>query len=189
MQQRAIDTRNALLDAALDCLIERGYSETTTIETARRAGVSRGAQQHHFPTKAELLSAAVGRLLERRAEEYRKAFADLPPGTVPVHEAIDLLWSMISGPTFTIWAELWMASRTDPELARVMLDVDRQFMAEARQIFLESFPGEANTFGLEFAIALMDGLAFQRLVDRDDQAPVDDFLNVLKMLATQSEEM
>ncbi|HWE54017.1 MAG TPA: helix-turn-helix domain-containing protein [Acidimicrobiales bacterium] len=52
MQQRAIETRDALLDAALDCLIERGYAETTTIETARQAGVSRGAQQHHFPTKA-----------------------------------------------------------------------------------------------------------------------------------------
>lgn len=188
MQQRAVGTRNALLDAALDCLIERGYAETTTIETARRAGVSRGAQQYHFPTKAELMAAAVGRLLERRAEEYRKAFADLPPGSVPVHEAIDLLWSMMSGPTFTIWAELWMASRTDPELARVMLGVDRQFIAEARQIFLESFPEQDNTFGLEFAIALMDGLAFQRLVGRDDQTPVNDFLNVLKMLATQPEE-
>ena len=188
MQQRAVETRNALLDAALDCLIERGYAATTTIETARRAGVSRGAQQHHFPTKAELMAAAVGRLLERRADEYRKAFADVPPGSVPVHEAIDLLWSMMSGPTFTIWAELWMASRTDSELAEVMLRVDRQFAAEAREIFLESFPEEASTFGLEFALALMDGLAFQRLVDRDDQAPVTDFLNVLKMLATHSEE-
>lgn len=184
VQQRAIETRQALLDAALDCLIERGYAATTTIETARRAGVSRGAQQHHFPTKAELVSAAVERLLERRAEEYRKAFADIPPGSVPVDEAIDLLWSMMSGPTFTIWAELWMASRTDPELATVMVGVDRQFAAEAREIYLEIFPDEDNAFGLEFALALMDGLAFQRLVPRPDQVPVTDFLNVLKMLAT-----
>ena len=183
MQQRAVETRNALLDAALDCLIERGYAATTTIETARRAGVSRGAQQHHFPTKAQLMSAAVGRLLERRLQEYRKAFADIPPGSVRVNEAIDLLWSMMSGPSFTIWAELWMASRTDPELAEVMLTVDRQFTAESRTIYLEMFPGQENAFGLELCFALMDGLAFQRLVDRDDQTPVADYLNVLKLLA------
>src|SRR5579872_479866 len=81
LQKRAVDTRAALLDAAIDCLVERGYAATTTIETARRARVSRGAQLHHFPTKAELMTAAVDRLLERRVADFRKAFADLPPGT------------------------------------------------------------------------------------------------------------
>ena len=50
VQERSLATKAALLDAAIESLVERGYAATTTIETARRAGVSRGAQLHHFPT-------------------------------------------------------------------------------------------------------------------------------------------
>ena len=131
LQARAAETRAALLDAALECLVERGYSATTTPEIARRAGVSRGAQLHHFPTKAELLAASVGRLLDRRLADFRKAFADLPPGTHQVGAAIDVLWSMFDSPAFVAWAELWMASRTDPDLAAVMAEVDEGFHRRA----------------------------------------------------------
>jgi AcrR family transcriptional regulator len=184
-QQRAIDTRNALLDAALECLVERGYAETTTIETARRAGVSRGAQLHHFPTKADLLAATVECLLERRLEEFRKAFANVDPGANRVDAAIDVLWSMFEGPTFVAWAELWMAARTDAELAGVMVRLDRNFAAESAAIYTELFPSSEppDIFARDLAFALMDGMAFQRLVDRDDHRAPADYLAVLKFLA------
>ena len=80
-QARSIATRTALLDAALETLAEKGYAATTTIETARRAGLSRGAQLHHFPTKAQLLTAAVDHLLVRRMDkpdvERRSLIAEL----------------------------------------------------------------------------------------------------------------
>ena len=117
LQQRAIDTRVALLDAAIDCLVERGYAATTTIETARRARVSRGAQLHHFPTKAELMTAAVARLLDRRIEEFRKAFVGVPPGAGRLGHAVDVLWSMFESACFIAVAELRLAARTDAELA------------------------------------------------------------------------
>lgn len=189
MQERALATRAALLDAALDCLVEEGYAATTTIEVARRAGVSRGAQLHHFPTKAELLTAAVGHLLERRTAEFRKAFADAEPGADRLHTAIDVLWSMFQGPTFVSWAELWLAARTDPDLRRTVLDMDRRFVSEGQVIFAEVFPPEAGVdpwfyeFGLAFAYALMDGLALQRLVPRDDQIPAEHFIEALKNIA------
>ncbi|MGI8492527.1 MAG: TetR/AcrR family transcriptional regulator [Acidimicrobiales bacterium] len=189
-QQRAVETREALLDAALECVAEKGYAATTTIETARRAGVSRGAQLHHFPTKAELLAAAVDRLLERRLGEFRKAFADVPEGANPVEAAIDVLWSMFGGPTFVAFAELWMAARTDPHLASVMVEVSRRFDAESRSIYDELFPVEPGVdpgfrdIGRDFAFALMDGLAFQRLVPSDDHRPVAHYLSALKAIAT-----
>src|SRR5579871_5026542 len=99
MQERGIATRSALLEAALECLVELGYGATTTTEVANRAGVSRGAQLHHFPTKAELLSAAVESLFERRNAEFREAFAHFEPGVDRTDAAIDLLWSMFQGPT------------------------------------------------------------------------------------------
>src|SRR5690348_14361511 len=137
LQKRAVDTRAALLDAAIDCLVDRGYAATTTIETARRARVSRGAQLHHFPTKAELMTAAVGRLLERRVDEFRKAFVDVPQGPGRLEHAVDVLWSMFESPCFAAFAELKLAARTDPELASVVQDMDQRFSDECRAAYFE----------------------------------------------------
>src|SRR4029453_13592842 len=120
-QERAIATRNALLDAAIECLVELGYAGTTTIETARRAGVSRGAQLHHFPTKAQLLATAVEHLFDRRRSAFLAAFAAIHPKAARLDAAMDLLWSMFEGPAFVAWTELWVAARTDPELAATVI--------------------------------------------------------------------
>src|SRR5437773_8551518 len=83
-QQRRDETRRALLDAAVESLIEVGFSRTTTLEVQRRADVSRGALLHHFPSKAELLVAAVDHLAEMRARELKALSSQLPPeGTEP----------------------------------------------------------------------------------------------------------
>src|SRR5229473_7754051 len=77
-EERSASTRARLLDATISCLSELGYARTTTTEIAERAGVSRGAQLHHFPTKAELVTTAVEHLFEKRTEEFRRAFESLP---------------------------------------------------------------------------------------------------------------
>src|SRR5262252_862715 len=77
-QQRRDETRRALLDAAVESLIEVGFARTTTLEVQRRADVSRGALLHHFPSKAELLVAAVDHLAEMRARELKALSSQLP---------------------------------------------------------------------------------------------------------------
>jgi AcrR family transcriptional regulator len=78
-QQRREETRRALLDAAVESLIEVGFARTTTLEVQRRAEVSRGALLHHFPSKAELLVATVDHLAEMRARELKAFASQLPP--------------------------------------------------------------------------------------------------------------
>lgn len=188
MQDRALLTRAALLDAALECLVERGYGASTTTEVARRAGVSRGAQLHHFPTKAELLTAAVGHLCQRRTEEFRAAFADADPGPDRVEAAIDLLWSMFRGPTFVAWAELWLASRTDPDLRKAVVEMDRRFIRDSQAVFNELFPPQEgldprfHQVGLGLAFALMEGLALQRLNRCEHLPPPESVLDAFKIM-------
>src|SRR5437016_14683731 len=76
--ERSAATQARLLDATIECLIERGWAGTSTTEIVRRAGVSRGAQVHHFPAKEDLVLAAVEHLLQRRIREFQATFADLP---------------------------------------------------------------------------------------------------------------
>jgi AcrR family transcriptional regulator len=47
--ERREQTRTALLDATVSCLVDLGFSATTTTEVTRRAGVSLGAVMHDFP--------------------------------------------------------------------------------------------------------------------------------------------
>ena len=186
VQERSLATRAALLDAAIDSLVERGYAATTTIETARRAGVSRGAQLHHFPTKAELLATAVEHLFDRRLAEFREAFAAIDPRADRLDAALDLLWSMFQGPAFVAWTELWVAARTDPELARTVIAVERRFTDETRTMFAELFPDEAadgllDDIGRAFAFALMGGVALQRLFPHGER-PASDYVDALKAI-------
>ena len=185
VQERSIATRGALLDAAIECLVDRGYAATTTIETARRAGVSRGAQLHHFPTKAQLLATAVEHLFDRRRSEFLEAFAAIDPQADRLDAAMDLLWSMFEGPAFVAWTELWVAARTDPELAATVIAVERRFTAETRAIFTEMFPAEPGADVLvydiarDFAFAVMSGVALQRLFPHGER-PATDYLDALK---------
>ena len=187
VQERSLATRTALLDAAIDCLVERGYAATTTIETARRAGVSRGAQLHHFPTKAQLLAMAVEHLFDRRRAEFLDAFEAIDPQADRLDAALDLLWSMFEGPVFIAWTELWVAARTDPELAATVLAVERRFTEETRTTFGELFPDETgpgtllDDIGRDFAFALMGGVALQRLFPHGER-PASDYVDALKYI-------
>ncbi|WP_245975565.1 TetR/AcrR family transcriptional regulator [Amycolatopsis palatopharyngis] len=114
-----------MLDATIDCLVEVGYARTSMLEICARAGVSKGAVQHHFNDKAELMAAAVEHLTGRLKEQRLAEVDDLPAGTERIPAAIDLLWEAYSGTLSTAVTELWVAARTDPELRAAMRPVDR----------------------------------------------------------------
>jgi len=117
-EERSAETRRRLLDATVACLFERGYAGTTTTEIARRAGVSRGAQMHHFPKKEELVVSALEHVFTLRLSEMRAVVADPPSGSREHRLAvlIDKMWPLFKGPPFYAWLELVVASRTDPAL-------------------------------------------------------------------------
>ena len=133
-EERSAETRRRLMDATVACLYERGYAGTTTVEIAAHAGVSRGAQLHHFPTKNELVVKALEYVFDLRAEEVRTLSSELPAGS-PVDRLeglIDLLWPVFKGPTFYAWLELVVASRTDPALRQPVLSAGQQLSEKIR---------------------------------------------------------
>ncbi|MGY6654493.1 TetR/AcrR family transcriptional regulator [Amycolatopsis sp. TRM77291] len=123
--ERREQTRTALLDATIDCLVDLGYARTSVQEICARAGVSKGAVQHHFSAKAELMAAAVEHLTEKLRGRLAASITALPGGASGVAAAIDLLWEGYSGTLSTAATELWVAARTDPELRAAIRPVDR----------------------------------------------------------------
>jgi AcrR family transcriptional regulator len=172
-EDRTAETRGRLLDATIQCLIDVGYARTTTSEIAQRAGLSRGAQLHHFPTKAQLVTTAVEHLFRRRDADFRAAIATLPQNTDRAQAAVDLLWSFISGPTFYAWLELVVAARTDPELGAAVRAMDERFVSRIQASCRELFGGgeQADSFlsvASTFTFAVLQGLALDAITRPDD---------------------
>jgi len=185
--ERSASTRMRLLDATLECLCDLGYARTTTPEIARRAGLSRGAQLHHFPTKAELVTSAVEHLFERRHQEFRAAFARVPVGADRYAAAIDILWSMVSGPTFDAYLELAVAARSDPELRVAVRTLTQRLRTVVDETFRDLFPAtepDHPFFAIapRFTFALLDGLALERASGIDESQLVQ-VIDALKKLA------
>ena len=108
--------RARLLEATVDCLVERGFAGTSTTLVSERAGVSRGAQLHHFPTKNDLVVAAVEHLTECAAPSSRPRPRALPDGPRRTRAVLQMLGDHFTSPVFTAALELWVAARTDATL-------------------------------------------------------------------------
>ena len=164
--ERSAATQERILRAAVETLVERGYHRTSTAAICRRARVTRGAQLHHWPTKAGLLAAAVEHLFQRRHDELRALLAD---GRAPSLEAVfGKLWEIYSGPTLAAWLELVVAARTDRSLRQAVQGVDRRLLPEAEATLRRLFagaPAELTTAATRLVLSLLDGLALHHQVE------------------------
>jgi AcrR family transcriptional regulator len=160
--ERSAATREALLDAALDCLVQNGYANTTTARVAERAGLSRGAHLHHFQTRDTLLAAAAAHLTRRRGEELSAAADALPEGPDRVSAALDLLWRSYANPLYQAALDLWTHARTDPELRRELVPVEREFDRQTLELarrLLEDVAGRPDFERLvELSLSTIRGL-------------------------------
>jgi AcrR family transcriptional regulator len=165
-EERSTATRERLLDATIECLIELGYAKTTTSEIVRRAGVSRGAQVHHFPTKAELVQSAIVHLAHRQFGQLKAGLEQLNSRDDQFSDAIDLIWESYSGPLFTAALELIVAARTDESLRPAVKGLEADIARAMRELAgrTPERAGEKDVFDL--TVCLMQGLAFGRLIDR-----------------------
>jgi AcrR family transcriptional regulator len=175
-RERGARTREQLLDATVSCLIELGYSRTSMQEICTRAAVSRGAQLHHFPTKAGLMAEAVQHLTTRRIADLRATGVQIPPGVDGVPEMIDHLWQGFSGPLAKAALELWVASSADPGLRVSLLPVDRALGRATFELYREALgpgvPPEAFETVFWLTVNLTRGLALDLMIGGDDDRRV-----------------
>jgi AcrR family transcriptional regulator len=171
--ERSAATRARLIDATVACLIELGWSGTSTTEVVRRAGVSRGAQVHHFPTKEDLVLAAIAHVLERRTQEFETTFAELPPEQRSPATAMLLLYQQCYERSFSAWLELLLAARTDAALHARIVELEARSFDRRLEVFQRMFSDAAvddefARVALRLSFALLNGLAIDRLTDVDD---------------------
>lgn len=118
--ERTAKTRKDLLEATIDCLFRFGYGATTTHLVAEMAGLSRGAMVHHFPTKADLMEAAVRYAWQKELATLEANLAKVEPGLPRFRAMIDQHWDTVRRPEDTAINEVRIGSRSDPALAEIV---------------------------------------------------------------------
>ncbi len=126
------DRRESILDAALDCFVERGFHGTAIPQIAKKAGIAAGTIYHYFDSKETLVNALYRTWKSNVAQ---RVFAAFPQGA-PVREQFAVMWNemvafAISAPAAFAFIELHNhASYLDAE----SLAVDRTVKEFALQM-------------------------------------------------------
>ncbi|GAA1844559.1 MULTISPECIES: TetR/AcrR family transcriptional regulator [Pseudonocardia] len=145
--QRSSDSRARILDAAVACLIDGGYSGSTTLTIQSAADVSRGRLLHHFPSRDRLLVAAAQHLAVKRvADTEERVRRVLEADQVGLFEradrVIELLWESFSEPHFWAAVELWTAARSNSEIAEALRPEEKRLGAAIRASMARMFGDE-----------------------------------------------
>jgi AcrR family transcriptional regulator len=149
--------RARLLEATVELLVERGFSGTSTTLVSERAGVSRGAQLHHFPTKNDLVVAAVEHLTEKRGAELAEASRRLPTGEKRTRAVLTVLDDHFTSPVFTAALELWVAARTDQALLAAVAPLEQRVGREVHRLTVELLGADESQPGVrELVQATLD---------------------------------
>jgi AcrR family transcriptional regulator len=170
-EERTRAMRARLLEATVDCLVEHGFSGTSTTLVSERAGVSRGAQLHHFPTKNDLVVAAVKHLTEIRGAELAAAAERLPSGARRTRAVLQMLEEHFTSPVFTAALELWVAARSDEALLAEVEPLEQRVGREAHRLTVEALGADETRPGarelVQATLDLVRGLGLANTITDD----------------------
>lgn len=167
-QDRSRATRQRLLAAAVACLAEYGWAGSTVSVVAERAGVSRGAAQHHFPTREDLFTAAVEYVAEERSTALRALF---PEGAADRRAVVAALVGLYTGPLFRAALHLWVAASDEEQLGARVTELEARVGRESHRIAVdllgadESRPGVRET--VQGLLDMARGLGLANLLTDD----------------------
>lgn len=154
--------RMHILDATTQCLVDIGYSQTTTEKIAKQAGVSRGAMTHHFKSRADVFNAAAEHITDMRVREYDEAIRGVTqksgsfPAAESMRDTITALQSYYMKPSFLAFQELVRGARTDEQLQEVMGPLENSLDERMSLSMVSRFPIWADEDLREVGEALRD---------------------------------
>ncbi|WP_329197198.1 MULTISPECIES: TetR/AcrR family transcriptional regulator [unclassified Streptomyces] len=167
-QARSRVTRRHLLEAAVSCLAEHGWAGSTVAVVAERAGVSRGAAQHHFPTREKLFTAAVEHVAEERSTALRELFH---AGPAPRAAVVEALVDLYTGTLFRAALQLWVAASNEEQLRPHVSGLEARVGRETHRIAVELLGADESVPGVRETVqGLLDmarGLGLANVLSDD----------------------
>ncbi|MGI8677495.1 MAG: TetR/AcrR family transcriptional regulator [Jatrophihabitans sp.] len=169
-QDRSRATRARLLESAIVCLADLGWTASTVAVVAEHAGVSRGAAQHHFPTREALFAAALEHVTRERGEQMRRQLA-AHHREFDTAAIVDLVFELYSGRFFRAALMLWVAAASEPQLREAVVPLEARIGREVHRMVVsllgvdEQVPGVRET--VQATLDLARGLGLANLLTDD----------------------
>jgi AcrR family transcriptional regulator len=168
-QDRSRATRARLLESAITCLAELGWAASTVAVVAEHAGVSRGAAQHHFPTREALFMAALEHITRERGEQMRRELAERKE--MDTASVVELVFDLFTGTFFRAALILWVAAAAEPQLREQVVPLEARIGREVHRVVVdllgvdEAVPGVRET--VQATLDLARGLGLANLLTDD----------------------
>ncbi len=135
-QDRSRITRERLLSSTLDILASAGWASATVARVAEEAGVSRGAAQHHFPTREALITAALEQMFTQLTSMAAGAAGDLPDGPERIDIVVGRAVDIYVGREFKAALQVWAAAASDELLREQITPLEAKFARAAHRMTL-----------------------------------------------------
>ncbi len=164
--ERRAQMQAAIMEASLAMLIEDGYSGFSASGVAARAGVSRGAQEHYYPKKIDLIAAATKYAMDE-AESHAIEFAEAAHESTedPIEKFLAASEDFFFMPVFMAMAEIIIAARSDADLHKVVMPIISDARDNLDRIWTETladagYSQERSRQFVEVTHYLMRGMFF-----------------------------
>lgn len=136
-QQRSRQTREKLLSVTVEMLAGKGWSATTVAAVAEAAGVSRGAAQHHFPAREDLITAVLEEMFTEMTAEAAQTLDSLPDGPERIPVVVDRAVSIYTGVPFKAALQVWAAAASDGALRELILPLEAKLARAAHRLTVQ----------------------------------------------------
>ncbi|WP_153141862.1 TetR/AcrR family transcriptional regulator [Paraburkholderia agricolaris] len=129
---RSAESRARIIAAARDVLCAQGYSGATMYTIRDAAGMSLGAIQHQFPTKANVMAALTAEISASVARTFAEAIRRGRTPKESMENLLDANFDRLNRPEMAALLEISLARRNDPELDREVTPSVRRFDRRVR---------------------------------------------------------
>lgn len=169
-ESRSAETRARALETAIKLLYERGYAATNILSVASEAGISRGALQHQFPTKVDLMLYVVQTVYDQETVLYRERLDKIADPRERMLSFPEVAWDLLSRPSGVAVLEILQGSRSDPALAErlrpLQIEIERDSLS-----LVTALAGEAGMDtaapGVRLVVWAIRGLSIAQLLVED----------------------
>jgi AcrR family transcriptional regulator len=170
--ERSEETRTRILKAAANLIRKRGYARFRTAEVAKEAGLSRGAQLHHFPTKDSLVVATLEYVFEQaQVLSRRRASAVNRPRDL-IEAVIEDAREFFFSEHFMVAIDIVLSTSTDQSVRKQILDISRKARRPVEAAWAEALAangvsGQLASDLVALTLSLVRGMALRTLWDND----------------------
>jgi len=182
---RETDTRERVVSAAIECIVELGfYRGSSTNEIARRAGVTWGVIQHYFGTREGLMLAVLEAGASHMVETVEAAHIESANAVDRMAQLIDVFSAHYARPDYLASLQVLLNMDHDPrtssEVRKTMQQVAERSNAHVRRLLREALgpaankPDVATTIflairGFGLSQQLLDSMAYDTVAPKTDR--------------------